>query len=172
MNASNVCSFVGRLPKPKDENSDAFALNYVEKDENAGRNFSRFSATLSVRRNRKNKDEQYYKEDLIRFVAFGVTADYLGTYAKKGDVLAITGELHIDSYENKEGNRVTTYDIVADSANIIGTRQNDNEVSDNHGYQSNRGKSETSKPSFQGGSEARPKSNNPFRRSGFKGSEN
>ena len=174
MNASNVCSFVGRLPKPRNDNSDAFALTYVEKDESQGRNVSRFSATLSVKRTRKNKDEQYYPEDLIRFTAFGPTADFLGTYAKKGDTLAIMGELHIDTYQNREGNTVTTHSILVDSANLLSPRQGDNDSADdgNNGHQERRGAGETPKPSFQGGSEQKPKSNNPFRRSGLKGSEN
>ena len=169
MNASNVCSFVGRLPKPRNDNSDAFALTYVEKDESAGRNVSRFSATLSVRRTRKNKDEQYYPEDLIRFTAFGSTADFLGTYAKKGDTLAISGELRIDTYQNKEGNTVTTHSILVDSANILSPRHDDGETA---AAEEKRTTTTVQKPSFQGGSESKGKVNNPFRRASFKGSEN
>ena len=174
MNASNVCSFVGRLPKPKDSNSDAFALTYEEKDESAGKNFSRFSATLSVRRNRKNRDEQYYKEDLIRFTAFGATADFLGHYAHKGDTLAITGELHVDTYENREGNQVTTTSILVDSANIIGGVQgNGNSVGERQEENPRTGTSaRNSFHNTNSNNDAKPRANNPFRRSAFKGSEN
>lgn len=62
---------------------------------------------ISVKRDYKKPDEQYYKEDLIKFKAFGPKADFIMNNFAMGDGLILEGKLQIeDDYTDKEGNAV------------------------------------------------------------------
>lgn len=111
MNAYNVCSFIGHVPK-----HDAFKPVFVGPTEDKR---ARYSATLAVRRDRKKEGEQYYAEDLIRFTAWGPTAEFINNYAPPGTTLAIVGSLNVDTIE-KDGVKRTYYNITVDSARIVG----------------------------------------------------
>jgi single-strand DNA-binding protein len=78
--------------------------------------------TLGVKKGLKDKDTGYYESDFIDFVCFEKKADYLNTYAKKGDKVAITGKLRVDNWKDEEGkNHSKTY-VVADSLEILTSR--------------------------------------------------
>lgn len=117
MNSFNVCSFVGRVPT-----AEVFKPTFVEGNETRR---SRYSATLSVRRDRKKEGEQYYHEDLIRFTAWGPTADFLNKYAPPGTPIAIVGSLNVDTIE-KDGEKRTYHSIMVDSARIVSGTSNGN----------------------------------------------
>ena len=112
MNAYNVCSFIGHVPK-----HDAFKPVFVGATEDKR---ARYSATLAVRRDRKKEGEQYYAEDLIRFTAWGPTAEFINNYAPPGTTLAITGSLNVDTIE-KDGAKRTYYNVTVDGARIVGS---------------------------------------------------
>ena len=122
MNSYNVCSFIGNVPK-----HEAFKPTFVEGTENRR---ARYSATLAVRRDRKKEGEQYYAEDLIRFTAWGPTAEFLNKYAPQGTTIAIVGSLNVDTID-KDGDKRTYYNIVVDGARIVGSNgaRNDNQDS-------------------------------------------
>lgn len=62
------------------------------------------SWAISVKRDYKKPDEQYYPEDLINFKAFGAKADFINKFFQKGDGLILIGKLQRDEdYTNKEG---------------------------------------------------------------------
>lgn len=110
MNPFNVCTFIGHVP-----NHPSFKPSYVAGDDQKR---SRYSAALSVRRNVKKQGEQYYPEDLIRFTAWGTSADFLNNYAPPGTTIAISGSLNVDTVE-KDGNKVTYHTIMVDNARIV-----------------------------------------------------
>ena len=86
----------GRLPK--------FAGTYKQGD---GQKKSYLQWCISVKRNFKKPNEKYYPEDLIRFTAFGSTADYIMQYLKPGDGFIIEGTLQVsEDYTDKNGNAV------------------------------------------------------------------
>ena len=61
---------------------------------------------VSVQRDRKPADAQYYPEDLINIKAFGGTADFINNYFKAGDGIVIVGRIQKDEdYTDKEGNQ-------------------------------------------------------------------
>lgn len=73
----------------------------VEKKESStGSVYATF--TLRVRKTRKEADGTY-QSDFFDCVAFGSTAEYLINYSQSGCNLACNGEIHINSYEDKEG---------------------------------------------------------------------
>ena len=69
--------------------------------------------------------------DFIRCLAFGKTAEILGQYVGKGNRLAIEGRIQTGSYDNQEGQRVYTTDIVVDKFSFIDFKDSDS----NSGYQ-------------------------------------
>ena len=70
--------------------------------------------TLAVKRETK-KDET----DFINCVAYGKTAELIGQYLDKGSKILIEGHIHTDNYENKEGKKVYTTDIVVDKIEFL-----------------------------------------------------
>ena len=69
-----------------------------------GEKKSFMSWAISVKRDFKPADEQYYPEDLINFKAFGAKADFINKFFQKGDGLILSGRLQRDEdYTNKEG---------------------------------------------------------------------
>ena len=68
--------------------------------------------------------------DFISCIAFGKTAENIATYFRKGQRIAVTGHIQTGSYENKEGKRVYTTDVIVDSFDFI-----ENNSSSNKTYQ-------------------------------------
>ena len=69
-----------------------------------GNEYTMFS--ISVARDFKKPDEQYYPEDLITCKAFKSTAKFLGTHFAKGSKLLIQGSLRRDDDYEKDGQMV------------------------------------------------------------------
>lgn len=66
--------------------------------------------SLAVDR-RFSKDEQ---ADFINIVCFGKSAEFAEKYFHKGMKVLVTGRIQTGSYENKEGQKVYTFDVVAE----------------------------------------------------------
>ena len=58
--------------------------------------------------------------DFIHIVTFGKTAELCEKYLVKGRQVAIQGRINTGSYENKEGQRVYTTDVIADRVQFLG----------------------------------------------------
>lgn len=58
--------------------------------------------------------------DFICIVTFGKTAELCEKYLAKGRQVAIQGRIQTGSYENKEGQRIYTTDVVADRVQFLG----------------------------------------------------
>lgn len=98
----NNVQLLGRLTKD-------FELSYQSKTGLA-------IAKSSLAINRINKDGA----DFINIVAFGKQAESLAQYTKKGDRLLINdGSINTGSYENKEGKKVYTTDIIINRFSFI-----------------------------------------------------
>lgn len=61
---------------------------------------------VSVKRDFKKADEQYYPEDLINFKAFGATAEFINKFFQKGAGIIITGRLQRDEDYEKDGQTI------------------------------------------------------------------
>ena len=60
--------------------------------------------------------------DFINVVAWRFTAEFICKYFRKGQMIAINGSLQQRSYTDKDGNKRTVYEIVADNANFCGSK--------------------------------------------------
>ena len=77
--------------------------------------------TLAVVKDKKNEDGTNMS-DFIEFVVFEKKAEYLNSYAKKGDKLEIVGKLRVDSWQDSEGNWKDRTYVVADKIKILTSR--------------------------------------------------
>ena len=82
------------------------------------------SFTVAVDRNYKSGDER--QTDFISVVAWRGTADFVTRFFKKGQMIAVQGSLQVRSYEDKNGNKRTAYDVVADNVSFCGSKSEGN----------------------------------------------
>lgn len=64
------------------------------------------SWAVSVKRDFKPADAQYYPEDLINIKAFGPKAEFINKFFKQGDGLILTGRLQRDDDYEKDGQTI------------------------------------------------------------------
>lgn len=89
--------------------------------EEVGKGKNAFSKVWNCVAVRKNEDHT----DFINFTAFGKTADILGDYTKKGDVVMLEGHIDVNTVEDKKGNKTTYTSIVADRVELIGGKKDE-----------------------------------------------
>ncbi len=76
--------------------------------------------TLAVNRSYKREGEP--DADFINIVAFGNRGEFAGRYFKKGMMVAVVGELRISSYDDKDGNRRWSTDVVVSEQHFAESR--------------------------------------------------
>lgn len=77
--------------------------------------------TLAVDRRFKRDGEA--TADFIRCVSFGKTAEFIERYFVKGMRMAINGRIQTGSYDNQEGVRVYTTDIVVENCEFTESKR-------------------------------------------------
>ena len=73
---------------------------------------ARFSLAVD-RRFRRDGDDQ--NTDFINCVAFGRTAEFLERFGRKGTKFVLEGRIQTGSYNNKDGQKVYTTDVVVEN---------------------------------------------------------
>lgn len=58
--------------------------------------------------------------DFLPVVSWRQGAEYLCKYGHKGDMVAVSGVLTARSWEDKEGNKRISYEIVTDTVELVG----------------------------------------------------
>lgn len=71
--------------------------------------------TLAVDRDFKNKDTGEKETDFINIQTWRNTAEFVSKYFTKGRMAIVEGRLQIRNYTDKEGNKRTAAEVVADS---------------------------------------------------------
>ena len=61
--------------------------------------------------------------DWIDCVAWRQSAEFLSRYTKKGDLIAVAGMLTVRKFEDKNGNKRTTYEVVCDRVESLQRRE-------------------------------------------------
>lgn len=62
--------------------------------------------------------------DFIEFVAWGNTAEFASKYFSKGKMAVVKGRLQIRAYTDKDGNKRTAAEVVAESLYFCGDKSN------------------------------------------------
>ena len=66
------------------------------------------------------------KADFITIVAWESTADFVGKYFHKGDMIALRGEIQTRSYEDNNGNKRTAFEVLAREVSFCGGKNEGN----------------------------------------------
>lgn len=77
--------------------------------------------TLAVSRNFKNVNGEY-ETDFINFTCYGSVGERINEYCLKGDLIGIHGRLQTGSYEDKEGKKHYTMDVIADRVTFLSSK--------------------------------------------------
>lgn len=60
--------------------------------------------------------------DFIDIVAWRQTAEFVTRYFRKGSMIAVQGSIQTRSYEDKQGNKRTAVEVVADNVSFCGSK--------------------------------------------------
>ncbi|MEE1285010.1 MAG: single-stranded DNA-binding protein [Acutalibacteraceae bacterium] len=60
--------------------------------------------------------------DFIDIVAWRQTADFVCRYFRKGSMIAVQGSIQTRAYEDKQGNKRTAVEVVADNVSFCGSK--------------------------------------------------
>lgn len=122
----NKAILIGRLTKD-------IELRYT----NSQMAIGRFTLAINRKMTREKRQEAERNDqptaDFIGCIAFGKTAETISQYVGKGNQLAIEGHIQTGSYENKEGQRIYTTDVIVDGFTFIDSKNKsggDSEVQD------------------------------------------
>lgn len=103
----NKVALIGRLTRDPD-------VRYTQGGESMA--IARF--TLAVNRRTKKKDA-----DFISCVAFGKSGEFVEKYFRKGVKVAVIGRIQTGSYDNKDGHKVYTTDVVCEELDFCESKQ-------------------------------------------------
>ena len=62
------------------------------------------------------------RADFINIVAWRQTAEFVCKYFKKGQMIALTGELQSRQYNDRNGNKRTAYEVVVRTVSFCGSK--------------------------------------------------
>lgn len=84
-------------------------------------NVSVTSFRIAVDRDFQKQGEER-QADFIDIVAWRQTADFVTRYFRKGSMIAVKGAIQTRSYEDKQGNKRTAVEVVADTVSFCGSK--------------------------------------------------
>lgn len=79
------------------------------------------SFTVAVDR-RFQKQGEEKQTDFINCVAWRSTADFVTRYFKKGQMIALQGSIQTRNFEDKNGNKRTAVEVLADNVSFCGSK--------------------------------------------------
>lgn len=79
------------------------------------------SFTVAVDRNNQ-KPGQERQTDFINVVAWRQTAEFVTRCFRKGQMIAVQGSIQVRGYEDRNGNKRTAVEIVADTVSFCGSK--------------------------------------------------
>ena len=68
---------------------------------------------------------QQRQDDFVDIVAWGKTAEFICKFFQKGSMIAIDGSLHTRNYQDKQGNKRTAVEVVANNISFAGAKAAD-----------------------------------------------
>lgn len=82
------------------------------------------SCTVAINSNYGEKKQV----DYINITAWGNLGKFLNKYYTKGQAIAVVGRLKNNNYEDKNGNKKYTTEVVAESIEFVGNKKQDDPV--------------------------------------------
>ena len=115
MSAYNKILLIGRLKKDQE-------MRYTK----TGKPVASF--TIAVNRN-KVQGQTENQADFIQIIAWNKLAEICASYLTKGKLILVDGRLQTRSYENKEGQKVRTFEVVAQTMQMLDRSQKGSDAS-------------------------------------------
>ncbi|MBC8590386.1 single-stranded DNA-binding protein [Lachnospiraceae bacterium NSJ-29] len=119
----NNVVLIGRLTRDPE-------LRYIP---NSGTPVSTFTLAVDKQLSRDKKQEMEARNqptaDFIRIVVWGKMAETCANYLVKGRLVGVQGRIQTGSYDDKDGKRVYTTDIVANNVEFLEWGDNNNRSS-------------------------------------------
>ena len=88
----------------------------------SGISVASFTVACDRRFSSQNQQNQQQSADFISCVAWRQTADFLGSYARKGALVGVDGRLQSRSYDDRDGKKVYVSEMVCDSVQLLESR--------------------------------------------------
>jgi single-strand DNA-binding protein len=88
---------------------------------------------MAVDRDFKSKNPDEPTADFVNIVAWRNTAEFVSRYFTKGRMALVEGRLQIRSYNDKEGNRRSVTEVVADSIHFCDSKRDSEGGGGNYG---------------------------------------
>ena len=79
--------------------------------------------SLAVNRNFKNQNGER-EADFINCVMWRQSAENFANWVRKGNLVGVTGRIQTRNYENQQGQKVYVTEVIADSFQLLESRQN------------------------------------------------
>ena len=79
------------------------------------------SFSIAVERNYAPKGQER-ETDFIRITAWRQTAEFVCKYFTKGSMIAVQGSIQTRNYEDRNGNKRTAYEVVANTVSFCGSK--------------------------------------------------
>ena len=86
---------------------------------NSGISVTSFSVAVDRRYSRQSEERQ---TDFINVVAWRQTAEFVTRYFHKGSMIAVQGSIQTRNYEDRNGNKRTAYEVVANTVSFCGSK--------------------------------------------------
>ena len=80
------------------------------------------SLVLAVQRTYKNSD-CIYESDFIRCILWNSIASSTSEYCHKGDIVGIKGRIQTSNYEDKDGTRKYTTEVIAEKVTFLSSKK-------------------------------------------------
>ena len=87
-------------------------------------NKKRTYITVAVPRSYKNMDG-VYETDFIRCTLWNAIAESTCEYCKKGDIVGVKGRMQTSNYEDKDGTKKYSIDVIAEKVTFLSTKKTD-----------------------------------------------
>ena len=111
------------------------------------------SFTVAVDRNYAPQGQER-KTDFINVVAWRQTAEFVSKWFRKGQMIALKGPIQVRNYEDRNGNKRTAVEIVADNISFCGSKAETGAGGQNAGAPAPSGNPAPPVPAYQQGSGA------------------
>lgn len=104
-----------------------FAIGNLTRDPelsetNSGVAVCRFGIAVNRRRASEDAEQQ---TDFFNVTAWRGLAETISRYCKKGNKIAVSGQIQIRQYEDREGAKRTSVDVVAEEVEFLSPKSND-----------------------------------------------
>lgn len=88
----------------------------------SGLSVASFTIACDRRLSQEQKNNNEQSADFINCVAWRGSADFLGSYAHKGDTVGVEGKIQTRSYD-RDGQRVYVTEVLENSVNLLHSKQ-------------------------------------------------